>query len=341
MSHRRPVFQFLLAVPLLCGLFLLQSPAYAANEKEKAPLTKTPATVSEMRELEKKVKEVAKKVMPAVVGVQVGGASGSGVIVSEDGYVLTAGHVSGTPNRDCTLIMPDGRRIKGKTLGQNRGIDSGMIKITTEGKWPFAPLGDSNTVEKGEWCVSLGHPGGYHEKRSPVLRLGRVLNKTDNLIQTDCTLVGGDSGGPLFNLDGKVIGIHSRIGPLITFNIHVPVSTYTETWDRLAEGESWGNMFGGGGRGERRVAPVPSTGLSYQKLGDIMRITEVEKDSPAEKAGFKARDLIEKLDGKKVADRDEIDQILKKKKAGEEVSVEVRRAGELLTLKLVLGKPKS
>src|SRR5262249_25394639 len=170
---------------------------------------------------------------PAVVGIQIGGASGSGVIVSEDGYILTAGHVSGKPDTECEIIFPDGKRVKGKSLGVNRSIDSGMIKITEKGKWPFAEMSRGPKPEKGQWVVSLGHPNGFISGRTPVLRLGRVLNSTDSLVQTDCTLVGGDSGGPLFDLDGKVIGIHSRIGPTITFNIHVPIATYNETWDDL------------------------------------------------------------------------------------------------------------
>src|SRR5437879_2436455 len=95
---------------------------------DSAPLTKVPANLAEIKDLQKKVQEVTKKVIPTVVGVQIGGASGSGVIVTEDGYVLTAGHVSGKPGQDAMLILPDGTRKKGKSLGQNKGIDSGMIK---------------------------------------------------------------------------------------------------------------------------------------------------------------------------------------------------------------------
>jgi serine protease Do len=171
-----------------------------------------------------------------------------------------------------------------------------------------------------------------------VLRLGRIQNVTDRFIQTDCTLVGGDSGGPLFDLDGKVIGIHSRIGPAIAFNIHVPVDTYTTNWDDLVAGKEWGNMFGFGP--PKRTSP-PSLGLSFEKSGDLMKITDVEKDSAADKVGFKVKDLIEKLDGKTVSSYDDIVDVLKKKKEGEEVTVDFLRAGSPMTLKLKLGKAKS
>src|SRR4051794_29123061 len=97
-----------------------------ALAEEVAPATKVPASISELKDLQKKVQETTKKVMPAVVGVQVGGASGSGVIINEEGIVLTAGHVAGKANQDVILIMPDGKHVKGKTLGVDRGIDSGM-----------------------------------------------------------------------------------------------------------------------------------------------------------------------------------------------------------------------
>src|SRR5262245_12340543 len=221
-------------VPTLLATFLLAAPALA----DSPPLTKEPTSIKELKELQSRVQDVYKKVTPAIVGIQIGGASGSGVIVTEDGYVLTAGHVSGKPDSECTVIFPDGKKVKAKSLGQNRGIDSGMIKITETGSYPYVEMGESKALQKGQWVVSLGHPGGYIDGRTPVLRLGRIITANDNLIQTDCTLVGGDSGGPLFDLDGKVVGIHSRIGPTITFNIHVPVSTYRETWDDLVAGKS-------------------------------------------------------------------------------------------------------
>src|SRR6266568_4225222 len=184
MSRRNPFLPVIMAL-LLAVPALADSPA----------LTKEPTNIKELKELQLRVQDVYKKVTPAVVGIQIGGASGSGVIVTEDGSVLTAGHVSGQPDSDCFVIFPDGKRLKAKSLGQNKGIDSGMIKITESGKYPHVELGDSKTLQKGQWVVSLGHPGGFVPGRSPVLRLGRVINATDSLIQTDCTLVGGDSGG--------------------------------------------------------------------------------------------------------------------------------------------------
>jgi serine protease Do len=217
-----------------------------AKTKKLVPppvLKQVPETVDDLRALEKQVQAVVARVQAATVGVSVGPAQGSGVII-KDGYVLTAGHVSGKPGRDVTIRLPDGRKLKGKTLGNNAGIDSGLIKILDKGTFPTVEMGKSADLKKGDWIISIGHPGGFRATRTPVVRLGRVLSVTGEAVLTDCTLVGGDSGGPLFDLKGRVVGIHSRIGFFITQNYHVPVETYVTTFERLVNGESWGR--GGG-----------------------------------------------------------------------------------------------
>lgn len=300
---------------------------------DSRPFTEVPKSLSELRSLQARVQEVYRKVLPAVVGVQIGSSAGSGVVVSEDGYVLTAGHVSGKPNEDCLIIFPDGKRAKGRTLGSNKQIDSGMLKITEDGKWPHVSLGDSTELVKGQWVLSLGHPGGFMQGRTPVLRVGRIQNFTDNIIVTDCPLVGGDSGGPLFDLDGKVIGIHSRIGPSIAFNVHVPIKTYQETWDRLVAGETWGNSLGIPNRTPPREIDL---GLRYELVGGVLKVAEVRPGSIADKAGLRARDLIVSFDGKSVTSADDIREILSKKSRADSVTIEVDRGAERMSLKLAL-----
>ncbi len=320
--------QRVLLVPIVCVGLLVGTGRAVGAETDVS--YKVPNTIAELRDLQKRVQQVYKKVMPAVVGIQIGGSSGSGVIVSEDGYVLTAGHVSGKPETKCTVIMPDGKRLHAKSLGANRGIDAGMIKITDDGKWPHVDMGDSKTLKKGQWAIAIGHPGGYFIGRSPVLRLGRIQNFNNALIQTDCTLVGGDSGGPLFDLNGKVIGIHSRIGPSIAYNVHVPVDTYRDTWDRLAKGDSWGGYIGS-------VRMKPSEfGAKFNLAGGVLSVTEVKSGSLAEKLGLKPKDLILKFDGKSVSSKDEIEKIVKDKKDGDELAIEVDRGIEKLKLKTII-----
>jgi serine protease Do len=297
-----------------------------------------PESVEDLKAIQEHVKLVLAKVIPCTVGVRVGAAQGSGVIVKkDDGYfVLTAGHVSGQPDRDVTLLLADGTKLKGKTRGANRGIDSGLIQIVDEGTWPAVEMGKSKNLKKGQWCVTVGHPGGFKPDRTPVVRLGRVLDSTASVIRTDCTLVGGDSGGPLFDMHGKVIGIHSRIAGPITANMHVPVDTYGETWDRLAKGESWGTLFGIGGR----RPPDPPAYLGIQG-GEDAKVLEVVAGSPAEKAGFKVNDVVTKFDGSAVGTLEELGNLIRKKKPGDKVTVEVRRGSETVALKVELGRRES
>jgi serine protease Do len=298
-----------------------------------------PENVEDLKAIQKQVNKVLEKVLPCTVGILVpnpdgkGMAAGSGVIVDAEGHVLTAGHVSGKPGVDCTLIFPDGKKVKGKTLGQNVGIDSGMIKIVEEGKWPFVETGISKDLKRGEWVIAVGHPGGFKRGRTPVVRLGRVLDADSREIRTDCTLVGGDSGGPLFDMTGKLVGINSRIGRTLQDNVHVPVDTFTDTWDRLAKGESWGGSIFPG----RGSEPYLGLQLDVDNKKEC-KILEVNENTPAAKAGLKAGDVILKVDGRRVGDTDELTIVLKDKKPGDQVGLEIKRGEDTMTLKLTLGK---
>jgi serine protease Do len=270
--------------------------------------------------------------MAATVGVRIGNSSGSGVIVSEDGYVLTAGHVSGEPGLDVVFILHDGREVKGKTLGANHGIDSGMMKITSDEKWPFVPMAPSESTDAGQWVIALGHPGGYMTGRAPVVRLGRILFANRNVICTDCTLVGGDSGGPLFDLYGRVIAIHSRIGWQTTTNFHVPISTYRETWDRLATSEMWGGTFN-----DQSAGLHPLLGIAGGARQKPCRVRQVFPGSPAERAGVTSGDIIQKFGTDKVTNFAELAKFLSKQKPGNKIALEIERGGKTISLSIVLG----
>jgi serine protease Do len=291
-----------------------------------------PETVEDLRAIQQQVRKVLKKVLPCTVGLQIQGIYGSGVIVSKDGYVLTAGHVSGKANRDAKVILQDGRILKGKTLGANHDIDSGLIKITEAGTWPYVEMGNSNDLKKGQWCVVAGHPGGFKPGRTPVVRVGRVQDNYKKFIRTDCPLVGGDSGGPVFDMDGKVVAIHSCIGTKITFNIHVPVATYRETWDRLARGDVWGQ------RGDGRPTGKAMLGVTGNPDEDMCRLTQVKPGGPGDRAGLQVGDIIVKCDGAAIDSISDLADEIRRKKPGDKVRLLVLRNGERLTIEAILGK---
>ncbi len=303
----------------------------------------TPSSIDQLKAMQEHIIKVTKKVMPSVVGVQVGAASGSGVIISEDGYVLTAGHVVQTPNKVCRIILTDGTVLPGKTLGMQTSRDSGLMKITKKGKYPFLDMGVSKDVEKGQWIFALGHPGGFDPKRTPPLRVGRVNGKsrTTGMLQTDCVLVGGDSGGPLFDMAGKVIGIHSRINSStrdgqFVGNFHVPVDIYGETWDQLAAGENIGAP-----KSTRSSSSKISFGFKIDTDKIKPTIKAVEKDLPSDKAGMKVGDVIVSVNGKRVFQAEGLRTILGSVNKGDKVKIVVKRDGKDVELTVELKEAES
>ena len=313
--------------PLVLGLVstmsLVSAPPVHAND------------VDELLARQKKVQRVVSKVMPAVVGIARGNGAGSGVIVSKDGYVLTAAHVIGQPDQQITIIMNDGRRVKAKSLGMNRGRDAGLVKIVEEGTWPHVEMGKSSEIEIGQWCVAMGHPGGFQRGRTPPVRIGKVLRKSRSFfgLITDATLVGGDSGGPLFDLDGRVIGIHSSIGGSVAENRHVPVDAYHQDWDRMVKGDAWGRL------GQTPVnANGGFLGIGLEDADGGVGVSEVRADTAAAKAGIQVGDIVMKFDGKDVGAPIELMQLVGDKKPGDKVRMEIRRGEETLKLEVELGR---
>lgn len=318
-----------LAVPEVVAQDKLKPPSIEKRVHPEAPPkdSEFPNKLEDLNYIQKRVTEVVKKVTPAVVGIQIGNSAGSGVVISEDGYVLTAGHVSGDANKQAFVILPSGKRLKAKTLGANKSIDSGLIKIENASGMPFVDLGESKSLNKGQWVVSIGHPGGYMDGRAPVVRVGRILQKNSTVLQTDCTLVGGDSGGPLFDLEGRVVGIHSRIGAGLALNYHVPADTYRETWDRLALGEVWtdnplGNLF------STRVPPWLGVELDAKKNGSGVMIVKVVPGSPAEKGGLLPGDQLWKLGGVELLKPEDFTTQMREKRVGVEIGLTILRKGE-------------
>lgn len=346
MFMKRPVLtsyrQDPLRVLALAGLFLLGStlapaPAWAQDDADVANVV--PGSVEQLRAIQDKVTAVVEKAAPATVCVRAGGGSGSGVIISEDGYVLTAGHVIGEPGRRVTFVFPDGSTARGESLGLNVGIDSGLAKITDEGPWPYVEMGDLEDIKVGTWVVAMGHPGGFDAQRPVVTRLGRVYRMRDNFVQTDCTIIGGDSGGPLFDLEGRVIGIHSRISVSLRQNYHVPITTYTETWDRLAAGEVWNRPSARRG-GPQRGGPYIGVQGQLDRNGAVDGATlgQVYPDTPAAQAGLQQGDIVIAIEGQKVASFGDLAAIVGESEPGDELTFMIKRGEREMEIELTVGR---
>jgi serine protease Do len=299
-----------------------------------------PHTGDDLRAIQARVQAVVKEAMPATVAILLDDAQGSGVIVSKDGYVLTAGHVSGKPGQQMLIVLSNGKRLRAKALGANNNIDSGMVKIVDPapaGGFACVPLGSAKDLRAGQWVVAMGHPGGYQEDRPSVVRLGRVLLSNRVMIGTDCPLIGGDSGGPLFDLDGRLVGINSRIGATTTTNIHVPIDTFEETWDRLAKGEEWGGARGLLTGDEGSPANGVELGIRAKEDERGAVVNKVKAGTAAQAAGFVVGDVVVKFEGRAVKGPDDLFDDVAKHVPGDRVKVEVLRGGKVVELVVKLG----
>lgn len=191
------------------------------------------------KELQQKVQQAIAKVSPACVFLsdydtitkREGGNRFSGVIVSEDGLILTAAHV-GHPKQTYLVIMPDGKECFATGLGSISKYDVAVLKMNQPGNYPYAEMGWASSLRVGEPCFSVAYPGSMPVPVS-VARFGMVADLNDprmKMIRTTCRMEPGDSGGPVFDLLGRVIGIRSYILMDLADNFEVPVDTFRKYW---------------------------------------------------------------------------------------------------------------
>ena len=308
----------------LLALLALGVPSFVLGEDRAAP-----DLVAELREVQSRVQEQVEAAIKGTVAIEMGNGMGSGVVISKEGLVLTAAHVFMLSNREVTIVLADGSRVPGRTLGRDTRHDAGMIQILAEGPFEFVPVvpkGDSPKL--ADWCFATGHPGGQDKERGAVLRVGRILRNDPHLLQTDCELIGGDSGGPLFDLEGRVIGIHTSISPDADDNFHVPLGTYHENWAALAAGESIKpQMLKRGG----------FVGIRSIWRDDGQFILEVNPKSPAGRAGLRNGDVIRSVDGNALQTARGFQRLLRDTEPGEIIRLELAREDSVFEQPLRLG----
>lgn len=286
--------------------------------------------------LEAKAAALGREVMPAVVALisEEAGSSGSGVVVGKDGLILTAAHVVDGAEV-VEVVFPGGKQAKGKVLGANFSKDIGMVRIIDEGDWPAVEIGESKPLEAGDWVVAMGHSEGYDPARTPPLRFGRVVSDgPGNFLTTDCTLIGGDSGGPLFDLEGRVVGINSSIGESLANNNHAGIDGFREDWDRLLAGEIWGELQLNPLANPER--PVMGILMGRELAGGGVPVERVTPGSPAAKVGIRPGDVVVAIDGTRIRGGRNLGMILAKQSAGDVVEVTLLRGREEVKLSVEL-----
>lgn len=292
----------------------------------------SPEDLTDLLAIQERLRELLPDAKKALVSIEAGDGAGSGVIVSKEGLVLTAAHVIGKTGKKMQVRLPTGKRNSAVTLGGSEISDAAMLKIKGGGEWPFVTIAKRGESKVGDWCFGLGHPGGFDKDRGIVVRVGKIIAKKDETMQTDSRLLGGDSGGPLFDFDGRLIAIHSRVSQKPDQNFHVPVESFLANWETFRDEEliSYDLMQDGG-----------FFGVACEEIEAGLIVREVIPGTAAEKAGLKLNDILLEVNGEPLDSREEFIIIISSLKPGDEARILYQRDEAQLSVKVNLGvRPK-
>jgi len=269
---------------------------------------------------------------------------GSGFIIDRAGLILTNNHV--VENAEKIVVrLSDEREFEAKVVGRDPKTDIAVIKINAKEDLPVAPLGDSRRLEVGEWVLAIGNPFGLEHTVTAgiVSAKGRRIGAGpyDNFIQTDASVNPGNSGGPLINIRGEVVGINtaifSRAGGNIGIGFAIPINLVKELLPQL---KLKGKVTRGWlGVVIQRVTPAIAESLGLDEARGAL-VANVSKDTPADRSGVKVGDVIIEFDGSKVEESKDLPIIVAQTPVGKGVKVKVVREGKELVLSVTIGELK-
>jgi serine protease Do len=264
---------------------------------------------------------------------------GSGFLISADGYLLTNAHVVEGAD-EITVTLSDRREFKGKLLGADRRTDVALLKIEATGL-PAAKVGDSNKLRVGEWVIAIGSPFGLENTVTAgiVSAKGRETGEYLPFIQTDVAVNPGNSGGPLINMRGEVVGINSQIfttsGAFAGISFAIPIDEAMSVQQQL---RTSGRVIRGRiGVGIDAVSRDVAEAIGLGKPAGAL-VNSVEKDAPAAKAGVEPGDVITRFDGKPIERSTDLPRIVGGTKPGSTVNMTVFRKGQPRDLKVTVAE---
>jgi serine protease Do len=267
---------------------------------------------------------------------------GSGFVIDPNGIVITNNHVIGEAT-DITVIFTDGSKLKAEVVGKDDKTDIAVLRVKPDKPLKAVPLGDSEKVRIGEWVVAIGNPFGLGGSVSAGIISARNRNiqagPYDNFIQTDAAINKGNSGGPLFNMAGEVIGINTAIlspsGGSIGIGFAVPTSTAKPVIDQLLQfGETRRGWLG------VRIQNVDETIAESLGLGKARGalVAGIDEKGPAKPAGIETGDVILKFDGREIGESRDLPRIVASTPVGKAVDVVIMRKGAEITKSVTLGR---
>ena len=272
-------------------------------------------------------------------------ALGSGFIIKENGIVITNNHV--IANAEDILVKVGDKEYKAKLVGADPYMDIAVLKMETKDKFTTVKFGDSDLARVGDWAVAIGNPFGLGGTVTAGISSARNrdinLTRYDDFIQTDASINQGNSGGPLFNLKGEVIGINTAIiapgqSGSIGIGFAIPANAASNVIDQLIEfGETKRGWLG------VRIQEVTKEIAEVEKLKKPIGalVASVGQNSPADKAGIKAGDIILEFDGKKIDTMRTLPKVVANTKVGKSVELKVWRNKKSFSKKLILGRLES
>ena len=270
---------------------------------------------------------------------------GSGFIISKEGIIITNNHV--IQDAEDILVKVNSKEYKAKVIGSDRYSDIAVLKIESTDTFVPVNFGDSDKARVGDWVVAIGNPFGLGGTVTSgiISARNRDINLTryDDFIQTDASINQGNSGGPLFNLKGEVIGINTAIiapgqAGSIGIGFAIPANAASNVIDQLIKfGETRRGWLG------VRIQEVTKEIAEVEKLKEPSGalVASVSEKSPADKSGLKAGDIILELDGKKINSTRELVKVVASTKVGKSVTIKVWRNKRLISKKLTLGRLES
>jgi serine protease Do len=267
---------------------------------------------------------------------------GSGFIIDSSGIVVTNNHVIGDAN-EITVILHDGSKLKAELVGKDSKVDLAVLRVKPDKPLKAVKFGDSDAMRPGDWVIAIGNPFGLGGSVSAGIVSARGRNiesgPYDNYIQTDAAINKGNSGGPLFNMNGEVIGINTAIlsptGGSVGIGFAVPSSTAVPVIDQLRQfGETRRGWLG------VRIQNVDDATAEALGLGHARGalIAGVDDKGPAKPAGLDVGDVITKFDGREVRESRDLPRIVAATPVGKAVDVTVMRKGKELTKSVTLGR---
>ena len=268
-------------------------------------------------------------------------ALGSGFIIDEKGIVITNNHV--IKGAEDVFVRVNGEKnIKAKVIGADPGMDLAVLQIESDQKFTPVKFGDSDTARIGDWVIAIGNPFGLGGTVTAGIISARNrsigLSRYEDYIQTDASINQGNSGGPLFNMNGDVVGINTAIlgqSGSIGIGFAIPSNSAQKVINQLIEfGETKRGWLG------VRIQTVTKDIADVEKLDEPRGalVASVAENSPSDKGGIKAGDIILEFDGKKINEMSELPRIVAETEVGKKVKLKVWRNKREITKEIILGR---